>query len=659
MKAPAIIMCQALLSPLAPAQEETVELEPLVVEATRLDSLIPSHFPGNAQVIDEETISRAGARSVADLLSSVGGVRLTSFSGNPSAGTVSLRGFGENASSRVLILIDGRPSNRPDLGAPSLLDVPLSRLARIEILRGSQTARFGDHAVGGVINLVTKSPGTPRTSLEVAGGSDSYSLLRIAHSGRYNGQGLAFDYERNFTDGWRDNAASELESAALRWDYDYANGLEARAGLSWSDEFTGFPGPLSEERFHDDPRQSIYAESGLAGQYFSQQTTYHANAGLSFENDKRFSWDLPIAFTRRDQEWNFGPGSHTDNLLETRTFAPVTRLERERWSLDLGLNLRQDRLSLNQFPAITRENQTGQAELKRTHYGGFASLDWEPRDNWHLSAATRLEKTEVKARAENFIFPTDPSLNFSRNTTESNHASQIGIRWEPNDDLNLWLRYDSLYRLPSTDEIASYQGFPLSVPFNDQLKAETGYNLELGAEYEHSNWTIKGNAFLQKLQGEISYDFHQNLNVNLADTKRLGAEFDLSYETETWQASLHYTRLDASFSDGPYRGRQIFLVPETELSAVVSVRPHEDFTVQAEYQYVGSSFGGNDFDNLEKKLPSYGIVNLLLRYEPRPDLTLYARVNNLLDEHYATIKYSGVFYPAAGRTFHLGVRYEF
>ena len=73
---------------------------------------------------------------------------------------------------------------------------------------------------------------------------------------------------------------------------------------------------------------------------------------------------------------------------------------------------------------------------------------------------------------------------------------------------------------------------------------------------------------------------------------------------------------------------------------------------------MGDAFEGNDFQNLREKLPSYGVTHLLLRYEPKPGLSFYCRINNLLDEHYATVKYSGVWYPAAGRQLLIGVRRE-
>ncbi len=638
---------------------EVARLDPLVVESEEEeDSVLPAHFAGSATVIDEETITNSGARSVAGLLASRGGVRLTSTTGNPADATVHLRGFGENAASRVLVLVDGRPINRADTAPVSWLEVPLARLERVEILRGSHSARFGDNAVGGVINLVTKSESTTSTVVEAAGGSDGSLIARASHHGGIGGHRIGLDLEKNLTDGWRENGFSELESAALRWDKALAANLAADLSLSWADESGGFPGPLGTAAYLADPRQSIYARAGQADQYFSEQTRWLAGGGLTLGDREDLAVELPVSYYRRDLAWNFGPGFHSDNLLDTLDLAPRLTLRRESWSAEAGLQFRRDTLDLQQYAEIQRLNRTSDASLDRDILGVFASGEWEAWQDWHLSAAARWERSSVDAAARSYTFPADPALNFARGGGETNHALQAGIRWEPTEEQALWFRYDRLYRLPSIDEIASYQGFPLSVPFNDRLRAETGHNFELGGEWAPGGWTLGLNGFAQWLEGEIAYDFVRNLNVNLADTRRLGLEGWLGYRAEAWQADLRYTMLDAEFLDGPYAGKDVYLVPNHELSATLAWRPNDCLTLQAEYQWIGSSHEGNDFLNTRPKLPAYDVLNLLLRYEPSPGLSLYCRINNLLDERYATLKYSGLWYPAAGRQFLLGIRRE-
>jgi outer membrane receptor protein involved in Fe transport len=286
-------------------------------------------------------------------------------------------------------------------------------------------------------------------------------------------------------------------------------------------------------------------------------------------------------------------------------------------------------------------------------------VDWEFSKGWHFNLTGRVERSTVEAKSRSLEYPGDAELNFSRENDEWNQALQAGVRWEAEMGISSWLRYDRLYRLPSTDEIASYQGYPLSVPFNDRLEAEKGHNLELGTEYAKGAWDFRVNGFAQSLEGEIAYDYLRNLNVNFADTRRVGVEFEAGYHSDFWDAKVNYTWLKAEFDDGQYAGKDVYLVPRQEFGATLGFHPVKNVTIQGEYQYTGDSFEGNDFENEQEKLPAYGVANLLVRYEPKPGLSVYARINNLTDERYATVKYSGVWYPAAGRQVMVGVRSEF
>ncbi|MBK1881468.1 TonB-dependent receptor [Luteolibacter pohnpeiensis] len=639
--------------------EETEQLPDLVVEAVR-DSVLPPDFAGSATVIHRSEIEQSGSRSVADLLVARGGVRITSSTGNLSGGEIHLRGFGENSASRVLVLVNGRPLNRADMAASSLLEIPISQLDRVEILRGAQTAKFGDNAVGGVINLVTKRAGAEAAGyLESAGGSDDAFLSRAGYSKRIDGNGLSLNLERNDTAGWRDHSASELDSASIRWDKDLTPSANLTAGFAWTDEYTEFPGPLGEEAYRNDPRQSIYEQSGYGDQYFSEETTRRFDGTLKLGGFGGADFEVPLAWTHRDLSWNFGPGSHTDNLMNTVTLVPQVSHRNGNWESAAGLSMRYDSLDLDQFAEISRQNRIGSAKLDRAIIGVFSSVDWKWADDWHLSTGARWEHSKVDAKAVNDRYPDDPELNFSQQSQEQNAAFQIGLRWDAREDVSAWLRYDRFYRLPSTDEIASYQGYPLSVPFNANLTAEKGHNLELGVEYSPGEWTWRLNGFAQWMQGEIAYDYLQNLNVNLADTRRYGIEASTGYHGRIWDADLRYTWLQAEYTDGEYAGKDVYLVPHHELSGTLSWQLHEKLRFQSEYQWVGSAYEGNDFSNTQEKLPGYQLVNALLNFTPRPGLSIYARINNVFDEHYATIKYSGQWYPGAGRQFLIGLRKDF
>ena len=640
------------------AQETTTNLPPLIVTGLR-GSVLPEHFSGNSSVIDEKKIRDSGARSLADLLESEGGLRITSTTGDSARGSISLRGFGENASSRTLVMVDGKPINRPDMSGVNLQEIPLARVARVEILRGSQTARFGDNAVGGVINIVThQAQEKPATSTEAGVGTGGWWLGRLNHSVSQHGYQFNLDSEYNHDDGWRDNSMSESSTLAVGLTKRLNNRIELNSALSWAEQNGLFPGPLTTSQYHDDPRQSNY-EGPFADQYGSKQSTLRTDLGAKIDSGVLGELNLTSSWMQRDLSWNMGPGSHSDNILETLTVSPTLRQSGQTWNTEQGIDLRHDQMDVTLFRDIARQRPKSDSELERTTLSAFASGDWEPWENWHFNSAVRSAWSTLDASSRDVRRPNDPNLNFDRSNDENNAALQLGLRWEPRIEHSAWFRYDRLYRLPSIDEIAAFQGFPLSQPFNDQLEAETGHNFELGSEWTPGPWQFKANAFAQFLDGEIIYDYIQNLNVNLANTRRLGGELEASYQATSWTASIRYSGVDAQFVNGPYKGEKVYLVPSHMLTSSVEYRPHTAVTIRLEHQYQGSCPEGNDFYNSQPHLPSFQIMNLMLRYRHNSSISCYIRINNLWDEQYSTLKYSGVWYPSAGRQIQLGIRHEF
>ena len=138
----------------APVDEAPQQMQDMVVTATR--SKAPAReVPANVTVISAEEIAKGNYSDVVSVLKRIAGLHFRSYSGNQEA-AVDIRGFGENSYGRVLILRDGRKLNRPDLRSINWNQIPLANVERIEIIRGPSGAAYGDHAVGGVINIITK-----------------------------------------------------------------------------------------------------------------------------------------------------------------------------------------------------------------------------------------------------------------------------------------------------------------------------------------------------------------------------------------------------------------------------------------------------------------------------------------------------------------------
>ena len=110
---------------------------------------------------------------------------------NANAWAVSARGFNDQFSNKLLVLIDGRAVYTPLLGGVNwdTQDVPLEDIDRIEVIRGPGATIWGANAVNGVINIVTKRAADTQGALvTAAGGTGGTSARHGAIWGSHQGK---------------------------------------------------------------------------------------------------------------------------------------------------------------------------------------------------------------------------------------------------------------------------------------------------------------------------------------------------------------------------------------------------------------------------------------------------------------------------------------
>jgi len=120
-------------------------------------------------IITPDAIHRSGATNIPDLLRMVPGLDVARIDANTWA--VSVRGFNGRFSDKLLVLLDGRSVYTPTFGGVfwEVLDLPLSNVERIEVIRGPGGSIWGANAVNGVINIISRKPSETQGALLVAG----------------------------------------------------------------------------------------------------------------------------------------------------------------------------------------------------------------------------------------------------------------------------------------------------------------------------------------------------------------------------------------------------------------------------------------------------------------------------------------------------------
>ncbi len=124
--------------------------------------------------------TRITTQSISEMISQTVGVDVTSMGGEGQLSTVSIRG---SSAEQVAVFLDGVRINTALAGAVDFSTIPIEAIDRIEIIRGDASARFGTDAIGGVINIVTKSAGKTR-AIDLALTGASFATLKTQESWR-------------------------------------------------------------------------------------------------------------------------------------------------------------------------------------------------------------------------------------------------------------------------------------------------------------------------------------------------------------------------------------------------------------------------------------------------------------------------------------------
>lgn len=164
----------------------------------------------STSVITAAEIARSPEQTLPGILSREPGVQVSNLFGgvNAARSTVDVRGFGATGANNTLILINGRRMDQPDLQAFDWGSIPLNSVERVEITRGSSGGvLYGDGAVGGVINIVTKTGvnAPPSARVEAAYGSFNQVEGRASVTASSGPHTIGLFGNAIRSDGYRDN----------------------------------------------------------------------------------------------------------------------------------------------------------------------------------------------------------------------------------------------------------------------------------------------------------------------------------------------------------------------------------------------------------------------------------------------------------------------
>lgn len=614
---------------------EAVKLHEVLVTATR-EPALTSEVPVATQIISRAEIERSAAQNVGEVLENSTGLFVRNYGSLGSLKTASIRGANDN---QVLILLDGQRLNQAQGLAPDLSDIPLHIIERVEIIRGGHSALYGTDAVGGVINLITRSAANQQSV-----------------SGHLNSSLGSF--------GTRVVEANFGQKLA-RWDYFVAHNYTEGDGDFKFDDAAGNRAVRTNNdvRWHDTFLKLQYAATPTS--VLSAYVQFHdadrgAPGPLSFSSEtaaqKDRSWKYRLTYSQRFSS-NFDVQAQAFLYKFKQNFDdpnPVFPISSEHKNDAYGLSLQGNWRALN-INSITagyefREdkiNSTDVAAQKRTTHSWFVQdqikLPLRGFSQISLIPALRVDKfTDVDAQLS-------PKFGFLYNYFSD---VQFSVRGS----------FGRSYRLPSFNDLYWPAG-----PFtegNPDLVPEKGLGYDFGALFNFKAvgyWSLEINYFNTHLKNLILWGPRQDGvfspdNVQQADIDGVETRVAFRDPRRFVNFTVDYNYLNAvDDSDDPLRnGKQLIYRPKHKVDVNLGLN-FRRIELNGLWRLVGKRFSNAANSTF---LASYHQADLSAAWR-QPfhlgEIRIQLAVKNVFDEQTPIIE----GFPIPGREYRTTLAFDF
>lgn len=640
-KSPAFAVCAIsaailIASASNAAQQDANKLETVYVSATRSET---AQMPLATQIkiVTNKDIRISGAKLLSEVLRTQAGIQLTDSDGSGARSvTASMRGL--SGANNVLVLVDGRKLNNPSLAGPALNTVALKDVERIEIVQGSAGVLYGDQAVGGVINIITRraSAGQIDGTLSATGGSGNLEDYSASVSqGFENGLSYLASTQKRNADNYRDNNQSAYENAFANLSYNFKSGFVFAETQHVKDDLR-LPGMLTDDQVAED-RRSTYSPND----YGNQDTdVWRVGTGLSLTE----KWMLQAEYSDRNEEGIYfydnyfgGVALPTENSVRVKSVTP--RLIGE-YLLENGTAIAT--LGYDKIDSVYESNNTwAPVNSNQQQNSIYAHLVYPLSPK--LTGNIGVRRSEVE----------DKNYLAARVQEDELTASEVGVNYQLTREWRIFGRFAESFRFGNADE----NNLVLeNVIF---LKPQTGDSVEFGTAWQGQNAQVSYSIYTMSLDDEIVYDAIRYANINLPDSERNGFMLDVSTQlSKELTLSFNYTYTNAEVVEGVYTGKNVPLVAEHTGTVTVLFTPVNNLIFSLESLYTGSRFKGDDENNSQPMLNALTVFNLAATYNYR-NLEFSGRINNITNELYAGYHSVWGQYPQPERNYEAGISYRF
>ena len=601
---------------------------------------VPAYTIGNAvTVVTGEELRRRQVRDASDALRSLPGVSVGRSGGLGNITQVRIRGA---EGPHTLVLIDGIEANATADGEFDFSNLSAEELERIEIIRGPLSSLYGSNALGGVINIITRSGRGP---LSVSVRSEVGTLTTRDFAARVSGGNDKAHI--SFSEHWRATNGYNIAPAGDERDGSRLSSFAAKGGATLIEGVTLDFTVRYIDKFSD---RDAFGGTGLLG------TAIDARSALDhriFLGGANLRWDMLDG--RLTHEFRVGRNDTVtaDHDVDFGLFRNVSETDKAAYIATYRLDT----------PAIWGKHSVSALVAREaeqfTSKGLFGSGEGERSQvafagEWRGGFADRLFLTAGIRRDDN-----DALQDFTTwRLAASLRVPELSVR--PHASVGTAVKLPTMF-----EQFGTTATF---VP-NPSLQPEESFGWDAGLEFT----LLRGKASL-----DVTY-FNANLTNKIFGTAPAGPDFPLGtitsvnlpgestrqgleiaariLLTKDWSLSAAYTYTEARDPDGDREVRRPPHGARADLGyTFAGGRGSANFAVVYNGSMRDLAFeAGPPFGSLPVLLDAYWLVNAAVTYKLQPGVELFGRVENLFDA-----RYQEVFgFEAAPITAFAGVRLTF
>lgn len=614
------------------------------VTATGTDSTV-ARVPAFVTLLDAEDIAASSAHDIPDLLRQAG-VQVTDINGSRRSYRVDLRGFGATAALNTLVLVDGRRVNQPDLSGSDWAQIPLHRVARIEVIRSNGATLFGDNASGGVINIITTGGDAPETRVGLRVGAFGTMTPEASTQGTRGMVSYAASGRTHQSDGYRENAATRGGDIGGQVLIRPSSRFELGVSAGFHGDRTGLPGSLKDS----DLAAGVDRSGTVTPDDVSDVDDSYVMLSPQVSLGPRGYTRVDVSVRQRDSGFfsTFAGGEFTgDTGLRTVTVSPRVVLNPTTGSFGhtivAGVDVTSASEDIRNLLTFGGAPDEGLFTLSKDGVAAYVR-DEVRMGRFVVSGGYRFDTTDYTFEADEI----------SRTSFDA-HSGELGATARVSEQASVFVGVARSFRYPVLDETFNF----VSNTVDTGLVPQASIGVEVGARVETGPLQASVAVFHQRTDDEIFFNpiggpFGFGANENLdGRSVRTGIEVGLASLIGRVLLGGTFAVLDSGIDGGVWDGRTMPSVAARRASLQVRVPLSERLDVGLDGAFTGRRFFEGDFEGTFGEQEAFFLLDARVSYRIRR-ARFYADIKNLLDREYSEFGVIGGFpverayYPSPG-----------